>query len=185
MKNGDSSFSRFWKDASYCDAVIFTSPLMVNTDPAFFASNSSMEALLGESVRRLGYAALDQAVLDQIPGAGCGVARHKPRLFALGTATLSRPDEEHPTADLGAIFDTQYRFVDMCFGEVLGGGRFQFVTNACSHWSEILSREGPVFNLYAPSYRTDDYSREQGGLDLLTLWPFDFDAEAEIRIEKH
>lgn len=97
--------------ASLCDAVIVTSAGLIETDPGL-CPRASTEDLVGELVRRLGYALLEPKIRDRIAGTGAA-KKTKPRFFALGSATLNAPFD--PILHLQMMLDRQSTFISGSF----------------------------------------------------------------------
>jgi hypothetical protein len=169
-KNEERYFQEFFLHAAaQCDAVIVTSPALVETDPGLSAG-APTEALVGELTRRFGYAALHPTVLPQILG-GRENGASKPRLLALGSATL--PICDVPT--LRRVLERQSRLISGSFGAATTSPLL-IATNAGPAWSdhlaEVRSTAQWVFELSAPA---DENTDADGALDLIMLWPFELD----------
>ena len=102
--------------ASQCDAVIFTSPALIETDPGLCPS-ASTETLGGELMRRFGYAALDRAVFNEIVGSEDNRMKRRPRLFALASVTIEAPFY-HRFIEIRKVLDRQRRLVSGSFGDL-------------------------------------------------------------------
>jgi hypothetical protein len=181
---GDSYFTKnVLEPASLCDAVIVTSAGLIETDTGL-CSRASTEALVGELVRRLGYALLERKILDRIVGPRG--TRPKPRFFALGSATLNAPFE--PIWHLQTMLDRQSAFVAGGFDPLAtdelplfiqtaidDGGAFRTATTdtmARAAWMSGYSINPDAFaTVQTPRYQPE--ARWPGVLDLVALWPFD------------
>ena len=206
-----------WNSASQCDVVIVTSAGLVETDPGL-CTRATTEMLVGELIRRLGYALLNRDVLDQVLAVHQSGQRRKPRLFALSSQTLNAIgstsyegpySEYNPYLDHHAqVFYQQYNFVLGGFGHKVDDERsLRIATRIDDPWpayfAEIeqeankLARETAkikhnppkpsyrppgwkqLFEAPGPAYQSDIPIRLGGALDLITLWPFNFDGLAE------
>ena len=101
---------RFLRDTSLCDIVIVTSSGLFEID-AGLSPHASTEDIVGELVRRLGYALMEPKILKRIVGPRS--IKSKPRYFALGNATLNAPFE--PTLHFQTMLDRQSAFVSAGF----------------------------------------------------------------------
>jgi hypothetical protein len=111
---GGSYFEHFFSKAvAQCDAVVFTSPALVETDVGLCPA-ASTEMLAGEQMRRLGYALLRREVLEQIV---CEDKVRPPRFFALGSATLRAPFD--PLMQFHWTLRRQRALVSSSFGQLL------------------------------------------------------------------
>jgi hypothetical protein len=201
-----------WSGAVQCDAVIVTSAALTETDPGL-CTRATTEMLVGELMRRLGYALLNREVLDQVLGVRQTGAKHKPRLFALSSSTMKdrlgihkgRPYAEYE-ADLDyhrRVTDRQHEIVRGAFGGWVKGERplniATYIEHPWRHYFAAFERHvasdatkeavkeqaaAPswkmLFEAPAPAYQSNsETARRAGALDLITLWPFNFDTEAE------
>jgi hypothetical protein len=201
-----------WSGAVQCDAVIVTSAALTETDPGL-CTGATTEMLVGELMRRLGYALLNREVLDQVLGVRQTGAKRKPRLFALSSSTMKdrlgihkgRPYAEYK-ADLDyhrRVIDRQHEIVRGAFGDWVKGERPLNIATHIEHpWrhyfaeferheaayatkeaaKELAAAPGwkMLFEAPAPTYQPNSVAaRRAGAVDLITLWPFNFDTEAE------
>lgn len=183
---GDGHFTKnILEPASLCDAVIVTSAGLIETDPGL-CSRASTEALVGELVRRLGYALLERKILDRIIGAGGTTP--KPRFFALGSGTLNAPFE--PLWHFQTMLDRQSAFLSGSFAPLAVEDLPLFIVTSEEDdphlWSgarDVLARAAAMSGYElspdmfatadAPRYQAD--ARRPGWLDLIALWPFKLD----------
>jgi hypothetical protein len=159
--------------ASQCDAVIFTSPSLIETDQGLSAS-ASTESLVGELMQRLGNVLLDENALEHIVSA---TETKRSRLFALGSVTL------YPPADTFArsLFPTLYRQRDLvsgCFGELMSDEpSFLIATRANNLLAKLASDLIIGSELsFLKLANSSDYVRGPSPIEplfLLTLWQFD------------
>ena len=174
--------------ASLCDAVIVTSAGLIETDPGL-CPRATTEDLVGELVRRLGYALLEPNIRDRIAGAGAA-KKTKPRFFALGSATLNAPFD--PILHLQMMLDRQSAFVTGSFEPLATGDLPLFIATSMDDeralWAGTMDtlayitlnsgysrraeiRAADLFcSVAAPRYRAD--ARRPGAVDLIALWPF-------------
>src|ERR1035437_4877712 len=111
----DSYFKQsIYNPASQCDAVIFTSPALIETDPGLCTS-ASTETLAGELIRRFGYAARDRSVSNEIVGSVDDRMKRRPRLFAPASVTTK---DWHRFTEILEILGLQRRLVSGSFGEL-------------------------------------------------------------------
>jgi hypothetical protein len=181
---GDDDFKeRVLEPASLCDTVIVTSAGLIETDPGLYP-RASTEDLVGELVRRLGYALLEPKILEWIVATG-GPKKAKPRFFALGSATLNAPFE--PLLHLQMMLDRQSEFLSGSFAPLAVEDLPLFIATSKDDDLEqrtgvmdVLARAASISGYalspdmfataQAPRYQTD--SRRPGWLDLIVLWPF-------------
>lgn len=180
----DSYFKRSICDpASQCDAVIFTSPALIETDPGL-CSSASIETLVGELIRRLGYGALDRAVLNEIVGSEDDCMKRRPRLYALASMTIEAPGWHH-FIEIRKILDRQRRLVSGSFGD-LALDETPIVVAITVRDRQlrrpfIYKYRGPsgrlksCFEVRVPTYQPLD----DDTLKLIALWPFKLDAVEE------
>jgi hypothetical protein len=184
---GESDFQeRVMESASLCDAMIVTSTGLIETDPGL-CPRASTEDLVGELVRRLGYALLEPKIREWIVGTA-GPEKRKPRFFALGSATLNAPFE--PAFHFQVMLDRQSEFVSGSFAPLAVDDLPLFVVTSEEGdphlWSstrDVLARAALMSGYelspdmfataQAPRYLTD--TRRPGWLDLIALWPFRLD----------
>jgi hypothetical protein len=177
----------FWKVATHCDAVILTSSALVETDLGLCAA-ASTEELVGELVRRLGYALLDRYVVDRITGVPEG--RRKPHFLALGSATFRRFDDPWHCQ---CVIKRQSELVSGSFGAP-GVDDLPLFIAISSHedrervldpvvyttWVALRSREADsssfrlmsdlCFMVNGPPYQAE--RRMLDAVDMIALWPF-------------
>jgi hypothetical protein len=187
-RNFEESYftKKILEPAALCDAVIFTSAGLIETDPGLCPSEST-ENLLGELVRRLGYALLERKILDRI--VRVGETTQEPRFFALGSATLNASFE--PLLHLQMMLNRQSAFVAGSFAPLAVDASPLFI--ATSRDDDLEQRTGMIDVLvraasisgYALSpdkfatvqaQRYQASARRPGWLDLIALWPFKVDA---------
>jgi hypothetical protein len=169
--------------ASQCDAVVFISPALIETDPGLCPS-ASTETLAGELIRRFGYAALDRAVFNEIVGSEDGRMKRRPRLYALASVTIETPGWHHFIA-IRKILDRQRRLVSGSFGDLALDGtpivvaitvrdqqlRRPFIYEYRDPSGKLKS----CFEVRVPTYQSPD----DDTLKLIALWPFKLDAVEE------
>lgn len=182
--NEKSYFERsVWDAASHCDVVIVTSSSLVDFDTGLCPSAYS-DTLLGELIRRFGYAVLDRAVLNEIVGSKDERVKHRPRLFALASVTIEAPGWHHHL-QIRRILERQRRLVSGSFGDLALDGipivvaltvRDQQVRRPF-----IYEYRGPsgrlksCFEVRVPTYQSPD----DDTLKMIALWPFSFDGGVE------
>jgi hypothetical protein len=166
--------------------MIVTSTGLIETDPGL-CPRASTEDLVGELVRRLGYALLEPKIREWIVGTA-GPEKRKPRFFALGSATLNAPFE--PAFHFQVMLDRQSEFVSGSFAPLAVDDLPLFVVTSEEGdphlWSstrDVLARAALMSGYelspdmfataQAPRYLTD--TRRPGWLDLIALWPFRLD----------
>ena len=171
---GAGYFDRFFSQAAaQCDAVVFTSPSLVEHD-YMRSPYASTEALVGQLMQQLGHALLDDNTLQQIVPIREDGIRNPPRAFALAsvTCTVDQPfvqlshlcrqrelitgsfgDRKYMRPMLIATFDSEVEILAGLISDQVLGTDFMFLRPTNSN----RLRGG---NPYEP-------------LDLLTLWPFD------------
>ena len=183
--NKKSYFERsVWDAASHCDVVVVTSSSLVDFDPGLSPS-ASTETLVGELIRRFGYAVLDRAVLDEIVGSENDRVKGRPRLFALASVTMEPPywDRFYTVRE---ILDRQRRLVSGNFGELAFDGipivvaitardrqlRRHFVYD---HLGPHPTGRKNFFEVRVPTYQLrQEGSPRDRPLKLIALWPFNF-----------
>lgn len=179
--NEESFFEHsVWNAASQCDVVIVTSSGLIETDQGLYAHTSPEK--LGDLIRRFGSALLDREVYDRMLDTGRNGNGRKPRLFALGSATVTSP--HHYSHDLDRTLNRQSRLVSDSFGDVIPDEMPLIVATAAENRrSEFLAgidsssgmRGKTIFKVPAPSYdMTATIVPSVGVLNLMTLWPFEF-----------
>lgn len=138
-----------WNSASQCDAVIVTSAGLVETDPGL-CTDATTEMLVGELMRRLGYALLNREVLDQVLSVHQTEEKRRPRLFALGSSTMKdrlgiykvRPYSEYKR-DLDQhhqVMERQDDIVSGAFGHWVKGERQLNIATHIEHpWRDYFA----------------------------------------------
>ncbi len=172
----------FMRPVSLCDATIVTSEGLIETD-AGLCSRATTEELAGELVRRLGHALLDPTIRDRIVGTRTPGSR--PRLFALGSATINAPA---PLSNLESILYRQNAFVSASFGPLAGLPLFIVTSTERGADLPIGTLPAGIIDVFsrmhgypiepvaidevqAPYYQPG--ARDwPGALDLIALWPF-------------
>jgi hypothetical protein len=184
-ENGRSYFESYFSDAAaQCDAVVLTSPALIETDLHLGAGDPT-EMLAGELIGRLGYALLNGDVIAHIAGPANSGPMRKPRLFALGSLTWEAPFDY--MWQFWWLLHRQERIAEGAFGEPPAGEKPLFVVTASEnmsdeHIADMLSEESArVLKLPQPTYipepmyvplDADDYPRPR--LHVATLWPVEF-----------
>jgi hypothetical protein len=178
-----------WDATSHCDVVIVTSSSLVDFDPGLSPS-ASTETLVGELIGRFGYALLDRVVFNEILGSKDDRVKRQPRLFALASVTME-PPYWHLFNGVRAILERQRKLVSSNFGELAFDGipivvaitardrqlRRHF---AYDHLGPNPTGYKNFFEVRVPTYQSrHDGSPVDHPLELIVLWPFNFDPEAE------
>jgi hypothetical protein len=168
---GKSYFEAFFLDAAaQCDAVILTSPALVEYDIGFGYQRASAEQLVGQQIRRLGHALLDRTVVDRIVGVGERGPARKPRLFALGSNAFHSPGGVQPTGRL-MLFDyslgQQQYLVQAAFGEPIWSEPPLLVITYDDHRpdQEIMNSFVKAYRLAGPTYDLPRSHPESGRPD--------------------
>jgi hypothetical protein len=184
-ENEGGYFQEFFTDAAVqCDAVVVTSPALIESD-LNCCPRASTEELVGELMRHFGCALLTPAVNDQIVGGSENRGARNPRLFALASLTLETMDDYY--IHFPRMIRRQADLIRGSFGDAIPGERFLLVATAGEHLcsdlvDEIRQTVGTsFFTTTTPAYEVD--KRGYGILSLvqlIALWPFDFD-EAKLR----
>jgi hypothetical protein len=104
----------FLKPARLCDAVIITSPALVEANVRI-SPDASTEELVGRLARDLGCALLTPAVLDRVVGTRQNGAVREPQFFALGGLALETDDDYWNYCHL--MMDRQAALAAGSFGE--------------------------------------------------------------------
>lgn len=189
---GEDYFDQaFLEPSAMCDAVIVTSAGLIETD-AGLCPSASTENLVGELMRRLGHALLDQNILGRIVGTA-GTKNPRPRYFALGSATLNAPFE--PLLHLQMMLDRQSAFVSASFAPLAADELPLFIVTSEEYdsrlWSgtrDVLAKAAAMSGYrndremfataQAPRYQAD--ARWPGAIDLIALWPFKLDLQVGV-----
>ncbi len=173
---GDSFFEHFFtKTALQCDAIILTSQSLAEHD-AHLSPRASTEALVGELIRRLGDALLDENVLEQIAPISTPVEKRAvhPRVFALGSAGAS-------------VSYPRVREIDLCHQRELVYGSFGkpilcplLIATRCDTISaEYIRNQISGYNFLFLATLANSGRWRNGKyleyLEFVTLWPFDPD----------
>jgi hypothetical protein len=166
--------------ALQCNAVVFTSPALIETDPGL-CPRASIETLIGELIRHFGYAVLDRAVSNTIVVSEDDRMKRRPRLFALGSVTM----EKWPGfTKVLEILERQQRLVSGSFGDLAIDQKPIVV--AITSQDQQLRRDLAINRLRTYStgrnsffeVRVPTYEGLSVGdtLELIVLWPFKLDA---------
>jgi len=174
--NSGSYFEHFFsKAATQCDAVVFTSPALVETDLGL-CPGASTEMLAGEQMRRLGYALLKREVIEQIV---CEDKVRPPRFFALGSATLRAPFD--PLLQFHWTLRRQRELVSASFGQLLVDDLPLIAISieetdelACIAKRTGYSERSEIMTVKGPRYQGGG-RHKPGALDAIALWPFELD----------
>jgi hypothetical protein len=163
---------------SQCDAVIFTSPNLVETD-INLSAYASTEALVGQLLQRFGHALLDTNILEQIAPIGNGEIERKSRTFALGSVTSTALA---PEVDLRALA-RQRELVTGSFGERPYERPLLIATLTDDASAEVIRNQLRGTNFLF--LKATNSNRLCGGdplepLELLTLWPFDAASDRRV-----
>jgi hypothetical protein len=170
-KNGRSYFDTFFRDAAaLCDAVILTSPALVACDLGL-TPGAPTDMLVGQQMRRLGYALLERYKRERI--VGVREKGRKPRLFALGSLSAYAP-KGTPFENLAKNFswslDRQAALVDRAFGRLGPDAQPLLITTRERRGAYKLSTiadEDP----YAEAVNLSDID----AVEMIALWPFEMD----------
>lgn len=169
--DGDAYFEHiFSKPASLCDAVVVTSPSLIETDVNLSAREST-ETLVVQLMQRLGIALLDTDTLNQIAPNGQTTIERKPRAFALASATSTVQWPEVQLRDLGR----QRELVVGSFGKLLSRPLL-IATRADEPSAERIRDQLRRTDFVVLKPATSDPVQSDDPLDpvqLLALWPFE------------
>ena len=130
-------FQEFFTEAAVqCDAVVVTSPALIESD-LNCCPRASTEELVGELMRQFGYALLTAAVRNRIVDIDKNQGTYSPRLFALTSLTLKTTDDYY--LHFSHMINRQADLIRGSFGDPISGEPLLLIATAAeAPYSDIV-----------------------------------------------